>query len=259
MLALIAGRGALPAAVAAAQADAPLVCGLVPFLPDAVQADVTFRLETLGSLLADLKARGVTRLCLCGSIGRPPVDPAAIDAATLPLVPRIQAALGQGDDGALRAVMAIIEEAGFAILAAHEAAPELVMDEGVPVGSIPPSAGADAAAGDAALAEMGAADLGQACVARDGAVIAREDEAGTDALLARAGLAAGLLFKAPKPGQDRRADLPTIGPATAEAARDAGLRGIVIEAGGVIVLDQPRVLALLGEAGMFLWVRKRPG
>jgi len=66
---------------------------------------------------------------------------------------------------------------------------------------------------------------------------------------------AGLLFKAPKPDQDLRIDLPTIGPTTVQGAIDAGLGGIVIAAGGVIVLDQSRVIDMMDDAGMFLWVR----
>jgi hypothetical protein len=65
----------------------------------------------------------------------------------------------------------------------------------------------------------------------------------------------GILFKAPKPGQDRRADLPVIGPGTAEGVARAGLSGIVIEAGGVMMLDASDTLARLDGAGLFLWVR----
>ena len=69
--------------------------------------------------------------------------------------------------------------------------------------------------------------------------------------------AGGILFKAPKPGQDRRADLPVIGVVTALRAVEAGLDGIVIEAGGVMVIDPPGVVDLLDRRGMFLWVRPR--
>ena len=67
--------------------------------------------------------------------------------------------------------------------------------------------------------------------------------------------AGGILYKAPKPGQERRTDLPTIGPTTVLRAAEAGLAGLVIESGGVLVLDLPRVVALLDAADMFLWVR----
>ena len=66
----------------------------------------------------------------------------------------------------------------------------------------------------------------------------------------------GLLYKAPKPDQDRRVDLPTIGPETIKGARFAGLDGVVIEANGVIVLDLEEVVQLADDANMFLWVRR---
>ena len=72
---------------------------------------------------------------------------------------------------------------------------------------------------------------------------------------ARAKGAGGFFFKAPKPGQDRRVDLPTIGPGTARAVVEAQLDGMVIEAGGVMVLDQATVLRILDDARLFLWVR----
>lgn len=256
MLALIAGTGDLPAALLAALPTRPLVCALAGFDP-VVPPDVTFRIEHLGSFLADLKARGVTQVCMAGAVQRPPVDPSAIDAATMPLVPVMMAAMGRGDDGALRGFITVLEQQGFAVVAAHEVAPDLLPDAGVLVGTLGDRARADAMLGEATVADMGAQDQGQACVI-GGDVLAREDRAGTDAMLQGLGQAAGaLLFKAPKPGQDRRADLPVIGPATARNAVTAGLAGIVIEAGGVMVLDLPRVIATLTAAGLFLWVRPK--
>lgn len=266
MLALICGSGDLPAAVASCCDRPPLVCALQGFAPSGLEPEITFRIETLGRLFAMLTARGVTDVCLCGHIRRPKVDLAALDEATLPLVPRLREALQHGDDGALRVVLALFEEAGFAVRAAHQAAPALLPPAGVPTEARPdPEIAHEARLGDAALVHMGAADLGQACVIRAGAVIAREEAAGTDAMLGRAvdwlpnvdGPRAGFLFKAPKPGQDRRADLPVIGPATARAVADAGLAGIVVEAGGVMVLHRTRTVAALDAAGLFLWVRER--
>ncbi|NIY99381.1 LpxI family protein, partial [Salipiger sp. HF18] len=72
------------------------------------------------------------------------------------------------------------------------------------------------------------------------------------------GAEGGVLYKAEKPGQDTRVDLPVIGPRTARGAIRAGLAGIVVSAGGVMVLDRDEVLSLLDEAGLFLWVRERP-
>ncbi|MGR3497177.1 LpxI family protein [Citreimonas sp.] len=289
MLALICGAGALPAHVAAALEAPPVVCALQGFAPDDLTPEITFRIETLGSLIAWLKARGVTALCLCGHIRRPQIDIATLDAATAPLVPRLKQATELGDDGALRVVLALFAEAGFEILAAHEAAPDLLPPPGVPTRAQPPEGVRDAAqAGDAEIARLAAADAGQACVIRDGRVIASEGPDGTDAMLAgltrpeaddpfsravdrvddvlgqaadwlsNASPAPAFLFKAPKPGQDRRVDLPVIGPGTAAALARSGLSGAVIEAGGVMVLDRARTIADFDAAGLFLWVRERP-
>ncbi|MEY1555394.1 LpxI family protein [Yoonia sp. R2331] len=300
MLALIAGTGDLPQALLERLKTPPLVCALYGNTPK-VRADVTFRIEHLGELLDGLQARGVTEVCMAGAIQRPEIDASAISEATFPFVERILRALQSGDDGALRAVIGIFEDAGLTVKAAHEIAPDLLPTEGVLTEVMPEDwHAADATAGETAVAQMGARDVGQACVVRVGQVRATEGQDGTAAMLKRfhesfkedsndhgpiiavadavgevlgdvadwlsgidgpAPVTAddGILFKAPKPDQDRRADLPVIGPDTAMQAAEAALAGIVIEAGGVMVLDLPGVLQILNAQKMFLWVRPKGG
>ena len=66
----------------------------------------------------------------------------------------------------------------------------------------------------------------------------------------------GVFYKAPKPGQDRRIDLPTIGTGTVRNAAKAGLAGIAWEAGGVILLDRAAMIAEAEARGLFLWARE---
>lgn len=261
MIALIAGKGALPAEILDRQERRPIVCAMVGSEPDSVDAEITFRLEHLGTLLERLKAAEVTEICMAGAVTRPKIDPTAIDAATMPLVPTLQAAIGAGDDGALRAVIAIFEQAGFAMRAAHEIAPDLLMAEGIATVVKPGELDKrDANRGAEIVAAMAQADIGQACAVRSGQAIAVEGIFGTDYMLStlcnRPDGQGGLLFKAPKPGQDRRADLPTIGPNTVTAVADAGLSGLVLEAGGVIVLSRDKVVAECDRLGLFLWLRE---
>lgn len=260
MLALIAGRGDLPKAVANAQSTPPLICSVRGFAPNGLDVDQSFRIEKLGGFLRYLKAQGVSEVCMCGGIDRPALQLSQLDIWTLPLIPTLLKALKLGDDGALRAVIQIFESRGIAVKAAHQLVPALLPASGV-LSSIQPDAQAslDAKAGDAASVQMGQVDLGQACLIRDGHIIVQEIETGTDAMLGSvADQAKGAVFyKAPKPDQDRRVDLPTIGPETAQRAADLGLRGLVIEAGGVIVLDQAKVVDILDRTGLFLWVRER--
>ncbi|MEM1374879.1 MAG: UDP-2,3-diacylglucosamine diphosphatase LpxI [Pseudomonadota bacterium] len=263
-LGLIAGEGALPALIAAQQAEPPFVAALAGFPPEGLQPDLTFRLEHLGTALAQMRNAGVTRLCLIGRVRRPEVSADAIDAATAPLVPRLMAAMGQGDDGALRAIMGILEEAGFSIAGAHEIAAGLLPPAGVIAGTVSATDEADAARAAQIVAAMGRVDVGQACIVAGGQALAIEALPGTDHMLqtlaqGRAGGAAlpagGLLFKAPKPGQDLRADMPTMGPDTITLAAKAGLRGVTLAAGGVLLIERERCAGLARENGLFLWVR----
>jgi hypothetical protein len=270
-LALIAGRGALPGHVLAAceaEGREVVVCGVRGYDAELPRNDRPFRLETLGSLLAGLRADGVGEACLAGAVQRPELDPVAVDAATAPLMERLAGALAAGgDDGALRVLLSIIEEAGLRVRGAADLAPGLLPEEGVLTAARPADRhGRDAGRAAAALAVLGPADLGQACVVRGGHVIAVEALPGTDWMLESLAAcppplpahlsAGGLLYKAPKPGQDRRVDLPAIGRATVEGARRAGLDGIALEAGGVMLLDRAATLAAADAAGLFLWVRR---
>ncbi|EKE43609.1 hypothetical protein OCGS_2341 [Oceaniovalibus guishaninsula JLT2003] len=270
-LALIVGSGSLPAVLARdcaaaghdlriAALDGQDPCGMADW---PVQR---FRLETLGSLIAGLRDWGAEGVCFAGGIVRPPLDMARVDAATAAMLPALAGALVQGDDGALRAVLALFQQAGIPPLAATDLVPDLLPPEGVLAGPAPGDAmRRDASRGQAVLTAMGSADLGQGCVVAGGQVLAVEALPGTEwtlrsvALLRSAGTPkvpeGGVLMKAPKPGQDRRVDLPAIGPETVAQVVDAGLRGIVVEAGGVMVLERAETVARARAANVTLWVR----
>ena len=112
---------------------------------------------------------------------------------------------------------------------------------------------------------LGALDIGQGAVVAQGLCLAVEALPGTQAMLefaaAHAGLKPdpngpkGLLYKAPKPDQDRRIDLPTIGPDTVRQVAAAGLGGIVWQAGSVILLQREAAIETAKTAGIFLWAR----
>jgi DUF1009 family protein len=220
-----------------------------------------WRLETLVTDIARLRAEGATEICLAGGIRRPALDPTLVDDATRPVLARIAGALSAGDDGALRIFFALFEDAGLRVIPAQDLRPDLLPPPGVPTDAQPgPRVVAEADRGMAVIAALGAVDVGQSCVVRAGQVLAVEAATGTDWMLASLSpappvAAGGVLVKAPKPAQDRRADLPAIGPGTAEGAARAGLAGIVVQAGGVMVLDLPATLAACDRAGLFLWVR----
>lgn len=255
--ALIAGSGRLPAAIAA-RLDAPLVAALEGFAPEGVEAEA-FRLERLVPFVESLLDRGVTRVVFAGAVRRPRLDPELFDRRTAMLVPRIAAAMQQGDDAALRAVIAVFEEAGLAVIGLAEAAPALIPGAGILTGQPSAREEADAALAAAIVEGLGSLDIGQGAVVAAGLCLAVETLPGTEAMLdfvarTRTGLG-GVLWKAPKPSQERRIDLPAVGPETVAQARAAGLSGIAWQAGGVVLIDREEAVAAAETAGLFLWAR----
>lgn len=254
-LGLIAGQGGLPRAlISGLGAREWKAFHLKGFKPD-VEPSAPFRIEHLGRFIARLKAEGITELCFAGAIARPRLDPSAIDAATMPLVPRMMQAMQAGDDAALRIVLDFFEEAGLAIVAAQEVLPALL--ETPQVGTPSDRDRADIAKARRVHAGLADLDIGQGCVVAGGQVLAVEATPGTDWMLASlttpfARPDGGIFFKACKPGQDRRIDMPTIGPDTVTGAAKAGLAGIAVGQGDVIVLEPNAMRARLEETGLFL-------
>lgn len=264
--ALIAGRGALPAALAGAMAARPLVAALHGFVPDGLEVDIHFRVERLAPFLRHLGDHGVERVAFAGAVQRPALDPALLDPQTATMLPRLMQAMAAGDDATLRVVLELFVEAGFEISGVGDLAPVLLPGPGLLAGALSPRDETDAARAADIVAALGAVDVGQGAVVAQGLCLGVEALPGTDALLSSvAGLAPdlrpnpargkGLFYKAAKPGQDLRIDLPTLGPATLRAVADAGLGGIAFQAGQVICLDLPEMQRLAGELGLFLWAR----
>ncbi|MBT4739326.1 MAG: UDP-2,3-diacylglucosamine diphosphatase LpxI [Rhodospirillaceae bacterium] len=164
-----------------------------------------------------------------------------------------------GDDRLLRSVIAEIEREGFSVVGVDSVLSDLIALPGA-VGTISPSQEdqQDIAAGLIAAREHGAADRGQAVIVRDGSIVAREGIEGTDSLIRGAADLPStgskpILVKASKPQQDRRADLPVIGPETINACIASGFRGIAIEAGGTLIVDRKSMAELADRAGLFIY------
>lgn len=251
-----------------------------------------FRLETLGSFISDLVDYGTSRICFAGRIDRPAIDISRVDAKTQPLLPMIAQALQVGDDAALRIVLKFFEQAGIEVVSPVDIVPDLMPPEGVLTKAQPDDEDRrDAERGAQIIAAMAQVDVGQACVVSKGQALAIEALPGTDWMLrslappAIAGTPTeetldwiiqriseargrrvsgsrphelapgGVLVKCAKPGQDRRVDLPTVGLDTIGAVHRARLRGIVIEAGSVLVPDRAATVEEADRLGLFIWVR----
>lgn len=262
MLALIAGAGRLPEVLAQGLRARDERFVTVNVVPEG-QGDYHLTLDTLGETLNALKAAGVTRLCLAGSLDRRTLTIHAPGPETQKLLPTLKEALSQGDDGALRAVMGLFVAQGFEIVSAHDLLPELMPGAGVLTNGQPGEGDrADATRAAQVHTLISAADIGQSLIVEAGQILGVEALPGTDHMIRsvadhRSGRAkGGIFFKAAKQGQSMQADVPTIGPETVSAVAAAGLNGLVLTAGQVMVLDRDQVIEEAEKAGLFLWLRE---
>jgi len=268
-LAIIAGRGDLPRRIAEHRRDNALPYLVIAFgTPDRWMHDhphEAHRFEKVGRLFRSLHRAGCREVVFAGAMDRPRLEPWRADWKGAMLAARVLALLRRGDDALLSGLGRVFEAEGFALTSAEACLGGLTAGPG-PLGRHRPGreARADLARAAAILRALGPLDLAQAVVVARGICLGIEAIEGTDALLARVAALpeekrrhapppAGLLLKMPKPGQDRRVDLPTIGPATVAGAARAGLAGIAIEAHGTQVLDRAETVAAADRAGLFLW------
>ncbi|SHJ25923.1 hypothetical protein SAMN05444000_106157 [Shimia gijangensis] len=259
-LAILSGAGALPVTLANAYPEAVRV--VFHGVDHAMQAPLAqHRFEKLSVLFEDLKQRGVTRVVLAGAMSRPALDPTQLDPFMMRLAPRLMAAMQGGDDAILRLIITVFEEQGFAVVGAHDLLPEITVLDGVIAGPDPSDAQlADAGRATDILLALSPLDVGQGAVVSAGLCLGIETLQGTDALLRFVAdtpehlrrAKGGVLVKAPKRGQDLRVDMPAIGPETVRNAAAAGLDGIVVSSGKVVLLDRADTLKALNETGLFL-------
>jgi DUF1009 family protein len=263
-LGIIAGGGPLPAQVAAAAKAAGrgvFILGLEGFADPAVVAPwphEIVRLGRIGRILSALRENGCEDLVMIGPVRRPSLLHLRPDAEGARMAARIGRAAFLGDDGLLAAVIRVLHEEGFRVIGAHAVLHEALAPAGVLTRAAPDAqAMADIARGVAVARLLGGADVGQGCVVQQGLVLAVEAIEGTDAMLARCGPLrrdgdGGVLVKLVKPNQDKRADLPTIGPDTVRSAAAAGLRGLAFAAGATILAEREACVAAANAAGLFL-------
>lgn len=268
-LGIIAGRGPLPRLVAEAASARGVQLHIVGIRGEARDEIERFphtwvEWGEIGKMFRTLDKNGCGDIVIIGGVNRPDFANFRLDLGAIKTLPFILSLGKGGDDNVLSRVVRFFEQKGYRVHGAGDVAPELLAGGGV-LGAKRPTAEdeADIALALRVVGALGRLDIGQAAVVAKGHVLAVEAAEGTDAMLTRcaelraSGRAGrrgrtGVLVKVPKPGQEERVDLPTIGPETVAKVAAADLAGIAVAAGRVLMAERDATIAAADRHGLFL-------
>ncbi len=265
---LIAGNGALPRLFARAARAKGLGVVAVghrgetdPDLASEVDRLDWVKVGQVARIERLLREQGVSEAVLAGGFSRMrAVQQMRPDLGLFRIASRLRSFR---DDALLRAAADEFQSAGIRIVAPTDLLREILAPEGHLAGPpLEPAQERDVALGEEVAALLGRADVGQTVVVKNGHVLALEAVEGTDACIRRGGELGGpgvVVVKRSKPDQDRRFDLPAVGPGTIEVLREVGARVLAIEAGTTLLLEGDRLLSLASEAGITLVARAPKG
>ena len=265
-LGIVAGGGNLPLAlvrVLTAQKQPFFVIGIDDHAAPTLTTNAHASLGQLQRIATLLKEGQCQDVLFIGSVLHPDYAKLIIDEGGAQLLEKFLAKKGGGDNAILSLMLNYFEEQGFAI-----ADPLVHLAPMLGAAGVQGRINSDTHTPDITLAmqaarNIGALDIGQCAVVCRQRIIAVEGAEGTDGLLRRlvqlppqalgsAASPAGVLAKCPKPNQDLRIDLPTLGVQSVTLAHNAHLAGIAYQAGLTLFDDMPATIAAADECGIFL-------
>jgi UDP-2,3-diacylglucosamine hydrolase len=221
-----------------------------PELEGEVRALTWVKLGEFNKIAAALKAGGADGVVMLGGVTKARFfRDAWVDTAGIKILAKVAV---RSDDNLLRAIARWLEEQGLPVVDPTPFLADRLAPEGV-LGKHEPTEAEweDARYGMELARGIGRLDLGQTVVVKDRVAVAVEALEGTDACVRRGGELAregAVVAKAVKPHQDRRFDLPAVGPDTIEVMREVKARVLAIEAGATLVMDRDEMVRRADKA-----------
>ncbi|MDG1287793.1 MAG: UDP-2,3-diacylglucosamine diphosphatase LpxI [Rickettsiales bacterium] len=255
---LIAGQGDLPALILEAlksQSREVFTIAVKNHARSALVSDTPHAWLGMGEIAQSLpifRAQGVTHIIMAGGVSRPPLHTLRPSLLALKMFCQLGMSFFRGDNALFKAITRILEKQGFQIIGADEILKDLLTPKACLTQATPHDLDSVTFAAKAAR-DLGAKDIGQAVIIQNDKILAAEDSTGTDALIKRVGIAQGaILAKMKKPQQERRVDLPTIGPDTIKALVAGQFAGVVLEAEHSLILHREKTIALADKHDLFV-------
>lgn len=250
-LALVAGEGDLPLEILAAlvrkSGRAPKIYLLAgddePYARAGFDVQKIRNPMAVAMILTKMRLSGVRQIIMAGGVPKKSIyDRDKLDEGAVRILSDVR---DKNDHSLLAGVVKYIEKFGIQVLSYDEIVPELLAREGHIAGPLPTEGDmADSRYGLDILKVLLPLSFGQSVVVSNRAVVAVEAMEGTDQTIRRAGClrSRGVLIKGMRRDQDRRYDLPVVGPNTLLAMAEAELTALFVEAGSVLLLQKERFI-----------------
>lgn len=263
-LGIIAGNGAYPLllAQAARKAGVKKLVAVAftgetrPELSEVVDEIQWLRVGQLGRLLNCFREAKVSHAMMAGQIAPKNLFDLRPDWKALLVLARLKRRNAESLFSAIADELALV---GVELLPAFTFLEDLLAAEGLIAGrELTRREETDVGFGLEIAKEMSRLDIGQTVVVKNGTVLAVEAFEGTNDAMKRGGALArkgAVVVKVAKPNQDMRFDVPVIGAATIQAAAEAKIRVIAVEARRTLLLEKAELLAAATQAGISIVAR----
>ncbi len=219
-----------------------------PELASLVEQIEWMRVGQLGRMIGFLKKSGAQHAVMSGQIHPKNLFDLRPDLKAILLLGRLRQRNAESIFGAITEEMA---KAGVELLPATTYMENHLATAGLVAGpKLSRREEEDVAYGFRIAKETSRLDIGQTVVVKAGTVLAVEAFEGTNAAMKRGGELGrkdAIMVKVAKPSQDFRFDVPVIGPLTLEAAREARIRVLGIEAGKTLLLEPEKLIAMAAK------------
>lgn len=252
-IALIAGEGTLPVAIANRLTDlgkAPIVYSMRENIGELSKYSldiINIERPNFGFIIKDMKSRGVKSVIMAGTVSKTlAFKPSLFDITTQKFLAGL---LLRDDHSLLGAIVEFLEKAGFEVLSYKEFIPDLIAGIGQIAGRKPTKEELnDVKYGFSICKITVPLSFGQTIVTHKNAVVAVEAMEGTDATLFRAGslCKGGTVIKMMRLDQDERYDIPTVGPKTIKHMFDLKLTCLALHAGSTLIME-PEIFKTAAE------------
>jgi len=220
----------------------------------------------LGKCISILKNNKCKNIIFAGRVLKPNFKKVKFDFKALYHLPTIIRETKKGDSYIIKFITNLFMKEGFKIISQIKYNPEIVLKKGCFTNNAPDKLyKKDILVGKKVINDLSRRGVAQGVIVINGRVISTENYKGTDALIKNAypkirklrkqkkKKRLGILLKLPKPNQDLRTDLPTIGLKTIKSSIKVGLKGIVVKGNYNIFLNKSKCIKMANKNNMFIY------